>query len=118
LIDKNMNTTITDQDVDAIANSLTENEKTFLQLCLNYDNIESQLSDNYSNGGMLEAASLFNNNKHAGAGLLSSLTQKNLGWSDDGSNWGMQRDEYSHVFWLSELGVKVAFKTKQNNSNE
>lgn len=108
-----MNSIITEQDVELVAKTLTKNEKDFLQMCLNYDNIESQLSDNYSNAGMLEAASLFNNNKHAGAGLLSSLSQKKLGWGDDGSSWGMPANEYNHVFWLSELGVRVAFKTKE-----
>lgn len=104
-----MQNTIDPNVVKEVAENLTLNERKFLQLCLNYDNIDSQLSDNYSNGGMTEAVSLFNGNKHAGAGLLSSLTQKKLGYADDGSDWGQTKDTYYHTFWLSELGVRVAF---------
>ena len=106
-----MNTTTIDpQEVKLVAESLTTNERAFLELCLNYDNVESQLSDNYSNGGMTEATKIMGGNKHAGAGLLSSLTQKKLGYADDGSDWGQSKDTYCHTFWLSELGVRVAFE--------
>ena len=101
--------TIDPATVKATAEHLTSNERAFLELCLNYDNIESQLSDNYSNGGLVEAPKLMRNNKHAGAGLLSSLTQKGLGYTDDGSDWGVKTSDYYHTFWLSELGVRVAF---------
>ena len=57
--------------VEAVANGLTINERAFLEMCLNYDNIESQLSDNYSNAGLEEAVELMGS-RHAAAGLLSS----------------------------------------------
>ena len=106
------NTTIEPTQVELVASSLTPNEKAFLLLCLNYDNVDSQLSDNYSNGGLREAVQVMGGNKHAGAGLLSSLTKKGLGYPDDGSNWGVDKSDYYHTFWLSELGVRVAFASQ------
>jgi len=112
-----MNTTAIEQtQVQQVTEHLTANERAFLALCLNYDNIDSQLSDNYSNGGLLEATQLMSGNKHAGAGLLSSLTKKGLGYPDDGTDWAVNPSEYHHTFWLSELGVRVAFAAANNNN--
>jgi len=109
-----MNTsTIESSQVQLVTENLTANERAFLQLCLNYDSIESQLSDNYSNGGLSEAIKLMGGNKHAGAGLLSSLTKKGLGYPDDGSDWAVDPTEYHHTFWLSKLGVYAAFASLQ-----
>ena len=96
-------------NIKQVADNLTSNERAFLELCLNYDNVESQLSDNYSNGGLMEATQLMGGNKHAGAGLLSSLSKKGLGYTDDGSNWAVDPSDYHHTFWLSELGVRAIF---------
>lgn len=104
----------TETNIQQVADHLTANERAFLDLCLNYDNIEGQLSDNYSNGGLQEAVKLMGGNKHAGAGLLSSLTKKGLGYPDDGSDWAVDPDDYHHTFWLSELGVRVAFASLNN----
>ena len=95
---------------------LTINERAFLEMCLNYDNIESQLSDNYSNAGLEEAVELMGS-RHAAAGLLSSLHKKGLGYSDDGSDWAVDPSEYHHTFWLSELGVRAAFHNKEQRDS-
>jgi len=104
-----MTTNTIDNNIQQVADSLTTNERSFLELCLNYNSIEGQLSDNYSNAGLLEATQLMGGNKHAGAGLLSSLTKKGLGYPDDGSDWAVDPTEYHHTFWLSELGVRAVF---------
>lgn len=76
--------------------TLTNNEIKALKLCLNYDDREAQLSDNYSNAGVDEfAANLFNGNKQAAGGLITSLNSKGLGDHDDEDG----------IFWLSEKGV-------------
>lgn len=95
--------------------SLTPKEAAFLVLCLNYDDAETQLGDNYSNGGIAEACSLFlaeypdtKSNKQAGlrrqaaGGLLASLTTKGLGHLDT---------EYDQ-FNLTKAGVHAAFAAK------
>ncbi len=92
---------MTPELVKSIAAGLTANEAAFLKLCLNYDTIEQQMSDNYSNGGIDEACHLFAGNRKAAGGLLSSLNTKKLGWLDT---------EYDQ-FGLTELGVHVAFAT-------
>jgi hypothetical protein len=96
-----MTTTINTAQTDAA--SLTQNEKTFLKLCLNYDTIEQQLGDNYSNGGIDEAMSLFDGAKQykrqAAGGLLSSLQQKGMG----------ELDTECDMFCLSERGIHAAF---------
>ncbi len=95
-----MNNTITASQTEAV--SLTEKEKAFLKLCLNYSDIEEQLDDNYSNGGIDEAMELFEGTtqykRQAAGGLLSSLTKKGMGelWDYD-------------QFALSERGVYAAF---------
>jgi hypothetical protein len=101
---------MTNQNIQETASNLTNNEREFLMLCLNYDTLEGQLSDNYSNGGMKEAIGIMNGNRHAAAGLLSSLTQKNLGWGEELEESG------EHVFWLTELGARVTF-TALNSGN-
>ena len=94
--------------------SLTPKEAAFLVLCLNYDTAEQQLGDNYSNGGIEEAADLFcedhpgfsplvrNTRRKAAGGLLASLTTKGLGHLDT---------EYDQ-FNLTEAGVHAAFAAK------
>jgi len=79
---------------------LTENEVAALEICLNYDDRESQLSDNYSNGGATEFADeLFNGNKQAAGGLIASLTLKGMGGIDEDDD----------IFWLSEDAIHVIF---------
>jgi hypothetical protein len=62
--------------------SITPSEKAFLKVCLNYKTPEQQRADNYSNGGIEEAAEFFNGNRKAAGGLITSLTQKGLGFLD------------------------------------
>ena len=96
-----MNNTITASQTEAV--TLTEKEKAFLKLCLNYSRIESQLGDNYSNGGIAEAMHLFEGTKQykrqAAGGLLASLTKKGMG----------ELDTNFDQFDLSERGVYAAF---------
>jgi len=88
--------------------NLTEKEIQFLHLCLNYDTIEEQLGDNYSNAGIDEAMDLFpehdakKTRRQAAGGLLTSLTNKGLGSHDDECD----------MFCLSEFGVQIAFADK------
>lgn len=99
-----MTTTIQTGSNQTDAVSLTDKEKAFLKLCLNYDNIESQLSDNYSNGGIDEAMGLFEGSsasrRKAAGGLLTSLHKKGMGklWTDEDQ------------FCLSERGIRAAFE--------
>ena len=82
--------------------TLTANEITALKVCLNYDNREDQLSDNFSNGGHTEFKQALGwNNKQVSA-LIGSLESKGLGDGDD-------NDGNGHIFWLSALGVNTIF---------
>ncbi|APL99226.1 hypothetical protein [Bordetella phage CN2] len=75
--------------------NVTDAEFIALQTCLNYDNRESQLSDNFSNGD------------HAAfkKALIGSLESKGLVYSD---NEGVNGDKFNTV-WLTEKGVNVVF---------
>lgn len=91
---------------------ITENEGRALVACLNYNDIEDQLDDNYSNGGPDEFAELLGWNKKQVGGLISSLEKKGLGFEEPVEN-GLE--EYS-IFWLSELGVRVAFAFSESRA--
>jgi len=80
--------------------SLTNNEIKALKMCLNYEDRESQKDDNMSNAGIEEFATLFNGNRNAAGGLVSSLEKKGLGFIDD-EEWD--------IFWLSEDGINTIF---------
>lgn len=88
--------------------NLTEKEIQFLLLCLNYETIEEQLADNYSNAGIDDAMDLFaehdakKTRRQAAGGLITSLTNKGLG----------SLDIECDVFCLYELGVQAAFAAK------
>ncbi len=81
---------------------LTSNEITALKTCLNYESLEGQLSDNYSNGGHDEFKKALGWNNQQVAALIGSLESKGLGWGDDNEGNG-------HIFWLSEKGVRAIF---------
>ena len=83
--------------------SITKNEFLALKACLNYSNKESQLDDNFSNGGIEEFMSILNWNINQVKGLISSLEQKGLGYNE------------GHIFWISELGVETVFNYMENN---
>lgn len=78
---------------------LTKNEALALAACLNYDTKENQLSDNYSNGGPEEFAALLGWNGQQVGGLITSLTEKGLGFED--TEMG--------VFEMTEKGVEAIF---------
>jgi hypothetical protein len=99
---------------------LTEAEFQALKACLNYDDRESQLEDNFSNGGPTEFAQVLGWDLHQVGGLIASLTSKGLGGLDDRSE-EMMTDENGrlypknkvpaelHIFWLSDEGVHAVF---------
>ncbi len=84
--------------------TLTQNEITALMTCLNYDNREAQLEDNYSNGGHEEFKHALGWNDNQVAALIGSLEAKGMGQGD-------HNDGNGHIFWLSELGVNTIFDT-------
>lgn len=82
--------------------SITLNELIALASCLNYDNRESQHSDNYSNGGHDEFKAVLSWDDKQVAALIGSMEQKGLGSGDD-------NDGNGHIFWLTDFGVDVIF---------
>ena len=84
---------------------LTANEKAFLKICRNYNTADQQRGDNYSNGGINEAMTLFvehadkKTKRQAAGGLIASLSQKGLG----------SIDTESDQFNLTEAGIVAAF---------
>lgn len=81
---------------------LTDNEIKALKVCLNYGNRESQLSDNFSNGGHDEFKTALGWNDHQVSALIGSLEKKGMGYGDD-------NDGNGHIFWLTDLGVNTIF---------
>ena len=79
--------------------TLTNNEIKALEACLNYDNRESQLSDNFSNGDVDELAYALDMNEQQVGGVMTSLTKKGLG----------SYDADDDIFWLTEDGVNAIF---------
>jgi hypothetical protein len=99
---------------------LTQAELTALQTCLNYNDRESQLEDNFSNGGPTEFMEALGWNAQQVGGLIASLVSKGLGGLDDRSDECLRDDNGRlypagkvpaelHIFWLSEKGVNAVF---------
>ena len=82
--------------------NLTDLEIAAMKICLNYDNRQTQLDDNYSNGGHREFMSGLKINRHASAALCGSLETKGMAWNDDNEGNG-------HILWLTDEGVNVIF---------
>ena len=82
--------------------TLTQNEVAALKTCLNYNDRDNQLSDNFSNGGAEEFKAELGWNDKQVAALIGSLESKGMGYGDHNSGNG-------HIFWLSELGVNTLF---------
>ncbi|APL99068.1 hypothetical protein LK3_37 [Bordetella phage LK3] len=85
--------------------NVTDAEFIALQTCLNYDNRESQLSDNFSNGDHAAFKKALGWNDQAVAALIGSLESKGLVYSD---NEGVNGNKFNTV-WLTEKGVNVVF---------
>lgn len=81
---------------------LTNYEFIALNACLNYDDREAQLSDNFSNGGTKEIAKACGISQRAAGGVMSSLIQKGLAIYDDNEGHG-------DILWLTEDGVNLIF---------
>jgi len=78
----------------------TENEIKFLKETINYQNRESQKSDNYCNSGLDTATNIFKGNVQAGKGLISSLVKKGIGHLDD---------EGYDIFWLNDCAIDTVY---------
>lgn len=87
--------------------NITEREYAAMEICLNYNDRESQLSDNYSNGGIDEFMSELGLNRHQAAQLCGSLEEKGLGWNDDNEGNG-------HILWLTYEGVNAIFDYRES----
>lgn len=91
--------------------NLTNNELRALCSCLNYDEREAQLSDNYSNGGPTSFQGLLGWNEHQVDALIGSLEKKGMGKLDKREHEGpdMNRDRNMWIFWLSDEAVNHIF---------
>jgi len=87
--------------------SLTDLEAKILNACLNYDDILSQLSDNYSNCDLKDAHAICGG-KHQSAGVIGSLCKKGLildPMSDENFIISMTDEGVKAIFAYNE-GVK------------
>lgn len=91
----------TTQSTETLSNvSLTVLEIEILTACLNYDNIESQLSDNHSQCDLSDAHRICGG-KHQASGVIGSLCKKGLATDP-------LQDEHKMI-WLTEDGVRAIF---------
>ena len=81
--------------------TFTENELRAVKVCLNYNDRESQICDNYSNGGVEEFKLELDWNDQQVGGLISSMTEKGIGYIDN--------EESDGIFWLTEDGINAYF---------
>lgn len=100
---------------------ITDNEAQMLRACLNYEDRESQLDDNYSNGEVKDAHQIMGS-KEAGSGLLGSLRAKDLildpathgtpkANGQEPSAWAADEN----IVWLTEKGVNALFDYIEEN---
>jgi len=85
--------------------NLTKNEIRIMKCCLNYQDRENQISDNYSNGDMQEFRAEFKgelSDKGIG-GVISSLQKKNMAYMDNSDA------SFRGILWLTEDGVNALF---------
>lgn len=79
---------------------ITANEAAALEACLNYERREDQLADNHSVGDAATIAAAIGGSLQAAGGVMTSLTEKGLGFIDE---------EGLGIFWLTEDGVNAIF---------
>jgi len=96
-----MNTTTQELEMTT---TLTSLEAAVLGYCLNYDDRDNQLSDNYTNGDLKIAQDICGG-KHQAAGVIGSLCKKGL--IEDPAS-----DEDSMI-WLTVNGVNAIFDHKE-----
>ena len=89
--------------------NITALEYAAMKICLNYNDRESQLDDNFSNGGHEDFMEKLGLNRQAAAALCGSLEKKGLGENDDNDGDG-------HILWLTEDGVNAIFDHLEKNS--
>ena len=89
----------------------THNEIRAMKMCLNYDDRETQICDNFSNAGPTDIAAEFGWNMHRVGGLIASLENKGVAWLDnrDGDAGMKNCDTDMHILWLTEKGVNEIF---------
>jgi len=98
----------TTQSTETLSNvSLTVLEIEILTACLNYDDIESQLSDNHSQCDLSDAHRICGG-KHQASGVIGSLCKKGLATDP-------LQDEHKMI-WLTEDGVRAIFAHIATNS--
>ena len=83
--------------------NLTENEIKLLKTCLNYDDRETQLNDNFTNCTIEDAMKVLNWNVFQIGGLLSSLITKRLMYVENSS------DRKQDDIYITEEGVNAIF---------
>src|SRR5690625_7914163 len=87
-------------------NKLTEIEATILRTCLNYNDRESQLDDNFSNGGIEEfEAALPDLNRNQIGAHMTNLIKRGYITEPDPESRG--------IVWISEDGVNAIFRSEE-----
>jgi hypothetical protein len=84
--------------------NITNMEKLALQSCCNMAlSADSMINDpGQVMSGLPEMMEEHGWSRHATAGVMSSLTEKGLGYSDDNEGNG-------HIFWPTDEGYRLAF---------
>lgn len=88
------------------ATTLTDLEAACLAACLNYDDREAQLSDNFSNGSFDTLPADLDISPQALGGVVASLIKKNL---------VAYFPEDDDIVWLTEAGVNAIFDYTESN---
>jgi hypothetical protein len=87
--------------------NITDREYAAMEICLNYNDRETQLIDNFSNGGFAEFMSELGLSRHQAAQLCGSLEEKGLGVNDGNQGNG-------HIMWLTDAGVHAIFDRRES----
>ena len=82
---------------------LTQNEMQVMKLTLNYEDRESQLSDNMCNAGTVDVMQNTGWSKEKVGGVISSLEKKGLIEPDE------SKRGYAFIIWLTREGVNAYF---------
>lgn len=83
---------------------LTEMEMTLMQTALNYDDRDSQLSDNFSDADPADVMKRTGWSRHQVAGVLSSLAEKNV---------AHVMPEDANCIYATVFGINTYFDNKE-----
>lgn len=91
--------------------NITKNEFIAMQACLNYDTVEDQLEDNFSDAGPTEVMEMLGWNEQQVAGLITSLKAKGLCDVDDRSADDLPHSVTikDHILFLTHDGIRAVF---------